>query len=117
MTLTELESNNQSVFDEMCLMLDSGRQSVSRDYERLAARYKKIPEKVRNILRFELYRGESPSKMLMLCLQTRYPNLPLRHFVWTLKKIGRKDIAEKLKPYVKTREEWFRSNSAYQNES
>ena len=47
----------------------------------------------------------------MDCLERSYPNLPLRHFVWTLKEIGRKDIAEKLKPYVKTREEWYRSNS------
>ena len=106
MTLTELESNNMDVFDEMCLRLDNGRHQFgfrrAGDYERLAARYKEIPLEVRNALRSEHPDSNiSPSKMLMDCLQANYPNLPLRHFVWTLKEIGRNDLVEKLKPYVK----------------
>ena len=65
MTLTELESNNQGVFDEMCLMHDNGRQSVSRDYERLAAFYKGISLEVRSALQSEHLSNRSPSKMLM----------------------------------------------------
>lgn len=95
----------------MCLMLDCGRRAFYWDYERLAARYKMIPEAVLRYLQIAHFKNESPSKMVMDCLERSYPNLPLRHFVWTLKEIGRKDIAEKLKPYVKTREEWYRSNS------
>ena len=103
MTLTELESNNQGVFDEMCSSLDNGRSRFRFrwDYERLAACYKGIPLEVRNALQSEHLSNRSPSKMLMNHLKTKYPNLPLRHFVWTLKEIGRNDLVEKLKPYVK----------------
>lgn len=100
-TLTELQENNQTLFDQMCLMLDNGRQSVSRDYERLAAYYKRISLEERNALQSEHDGSRSPSKMLMNHLQTKYPSLPLRHFVRTLKEIGRNDLVEKLNPYVK----------------
>ena len=82
-------------------MLDNGRQSVSRDYERLAACYKGISLEERNALQSEHDGSRSPSKMLMNHLQTKYPSLPMRHFVRTLKEIGRNDLVEKLKPYVK----------------
>lgn len=101
MTLSELQENNQKLFDQMCLMLDNGRQSVSRDYERLAACYKGISLEERNALQSEHDGSRSPSKMLMNHLQTKYPSLPMRHFVRTLKEIGRNDLVEKLKPYVK----------------
>lgn len=100
-TLSELQENNQKLFDQMCLMLDNGRQSVSRDYERLAACYKGISLEERNALQSEHDGSRSPSKMLMNHLQTKYPSLPMRHFVRTLKEIGRNDLVEKLKPYVK----------------
>ena len=100
MTLSELQENNQKLFDQMCLMLDNGRQSVSRDYERLAACYKGISLEERNALQSEHDGSRSPSKMLMNHLQTKYPSLPMRHFVRTLKEIGRNDLVEKLKPYV-----------------
>ena len=102
MTLTELESNYQGLFDKVCLMLDNGRRkSFSRDYKRLAGCYKRISLEERSALQSEHLSNRSPSKMLMNHLQTKYPNLPLRHFVWTLKEIGRNDLVEKLKPYVK----------------
>ena len=100
-TLSELQENNQKLFDQTCLMLDNGRQSVSRDYERLAACYKGISLEERNALQSEHDGSRSPSKMLMNHLQTKYPSLPMRHFVRTLKEIGRNDLVEKLKPYVK----------------
>lgn len=99
-TLSELQENNQKLFDQMCLTLDNGRQSVSRDYERLAACYKGISLEERNALQSEHDGSRSPSKMLMNHLQTKYPSLPMRHFVRTLKEIGRNDLVEKLKPYV-----------------
>ena len=85
----------------MCTGLDNGRSWFRRDYERLAARYKGIPLEVRNALQSEHLSNRSPTKMLMNHLQTKYPRLPLRHFVRTLKEIGRNDLVEKLKPYVK----------------
>ena len=70
MTLTELESNNQDLFDEICLMLDNGKRWFRSDYERLAAQFEEIPLLIRNTLKSELQRGESPSKLLMTKLQT-----------------------------------------------
>ena len=101
MTLEQLESRDQAVFDRMCLKLDSGRWWFRRDYERLAAKYKRIPLEVRNALRDQLQiEGGSPSKLLMSHLQTKYPSLPLRYFVSTLKEIGRNDIVQLLMSYV-----------------
>ena len=101
MTLTELESTNQDLFDWVCLMLDSGKRWFRSDYELLAAQYKDIPLVIRNTLKSELQRGESPSRLLMTKLQTMNPTLPLCDLVGKLKKIGRNDIARKLAPHVK----------------
>jgi len=98
--LERLENDNQDLFDWMCLKLDNGRLWHRRDYERLAAKYKKISLEERNALHDELQRKGSPSKMLMSLLQTKYPNLTLRDFVGTLKEIGRSDIAQELMPYA-----------------
>jgi len=100
MTLERLENDHQELFDWMCVKLDNGRLWYRRDYERLAAKYKKISLEQRNTLHDELQRKGSPSKMLMSLLQTKYPNLRLRDFVGTLKEIGRNDIAQKLMPYA-----------------
>jgi len=101
MTLEELECSDRDVFDRMCLKLDNGGCWIRRDYERLAAKYKRIPREVRNALRDQLQiEGGSPSELLISHLQTKYPNLPLSHFVFTLKEIGRHDIARLLMPYV-----------------
>ena len=90
------------LFDWMCTRLDNGRLRFRRDYERLASKYKRIPPEARNSLRNEsLSEGRSPSKLLMSHLQTAYPSLPLRHFVKSLKDIGRNDIAEKLTPHMR----------------
>lgn len=101
MTLTELESNNQDLFDWVCLMLDNGKRWFRSDYERLAAQYKDIPLVICNTLKSQLQRGESPSRLLMTKLQTMYPNLSLCDLVGKLKKIGLNDIARKLAPHVK----------------
>ncbi|XP_078370091.1 uncharacterized protein LOC144653853 isoform X2 [Oculina patagonica] len=101
-TLEELEDNNMELFDWVCTRLDNGRVTFRRDYERLASKYKKISTEARNSLRNEsLSEGRSPSKLLMSLLQTTYPHLPLRHFVKTLKDIGRNDIAHKLTPHMR----------------
>ena len=84
----------------MYLKLDNGGWWYRRDYERLAAKYKKISLEERNALHDELQRKGSPSKMLMSHLQTKYPTLTLRDFVGTVKEIGRSDIAQKLMPYA-----------------
>lgn len=98
--LEQLENENQGLFDWMCLKLDNGRWWFRRDYERLAAKYKEISLEERNTLHDELQSKGSPSKSLMSLLRARYPNLPLRQFVETLKEIGRNDIAQKLMPHV-----------------
>jgi len=100
MTLERLENDHQDLFDWMCLKLDNGRWWYRRDYERLAAKYKKISLEERNALHDELQRKGSPSRMLMSLLQTKYPNLRLRDFVGTLKEMGRNEIAQKLVPYA-----------------
>jgi len=101
MTFEELKCRDQGLFDRMCLELDNGRCWLRRDYERLAAKYKRIPLEVRNALRDQLQiEGGCPSQLLMSHLQIQYPNLPLRHFVCTLKEIGRDDIVQLLLPFV-----------------
>ena len=84
----------------MCFKLDNGSRWFKRDYERLAAKYKKITRKDRDALHDELQSNGSPSRLLMSMLQTKYRLLPLSEFVKTLKEIGRKDIAQELMPYV-----------------
>ena len=81
MTLEQLESRDQGVFDRMCLKLDNGRWWLRRDWN-------------------DEIEGGSPSKLLISYLKTKYPSLPLRHFVWTMKEIGRNDIVQLLLPYV-----------------
>ena len=65
MTLEQLENDQQPLFDWMCLKLDNGRWWFRRDYERLAAKYNRIPLEVRNALQAELQSQRSPSKLLM----------------------------------------------------
>lgn len=90
------------LFDWVCTRLDNGRVAFRRDYERLASKYKRISTEARNSLRNEsLSEGRSPSKLLMSHLQTTYPHLPLRHFVRTLKDIGRNDIAQRLTSHMR----------------
>lgn len=90
------------LFDWVCTRLDNGRVAFRRDYERLASKYKRIPSEARHSLRNEsLSEGRSPSKLLMSHLQTTYPRLPLRHFVRTLKDIGRNDIAQRLTSHMR----------------
>ncbi|XP_020629195.1 uncharacterized protein LOC110066316 [Orbicella faveolata] len=100
MSLDQLEHKHQEVFDWVCLKLDNGRRWFRRDYERLACKYKKITPEQRLDLHDELQNEGNPSKLLMSLLQTKYRFLPLSQFVKTLKEIGRKDIAQKLTPYV-----------------
>ena len=99
-SLDQLEHKHQEVFDWVCLKLDNGRRWFRRDYERLAAKYKKITPEQRVALHDELQNEGSPTKLLMNLIQTKYRFLPLSQFVKTLKEIGRKDIAQKLMPYV-----------------
>lgn len=95
--MAQLESRNLDVFDEMCLKLDNGRLWFRRDFERLAAKFTKIPLEVRNSLRDQLrVEGGSPSKMLMTHLQTKYPMLTVCEFVTKLQEIGREDIVQLL---------------------
>ena len=98
MNLEQLENDHLDLFDWMCQKLDNGRRWYRRDYERLAAKYKKITLEERNSLHDELHRKGSPSNMLMSLLKTKYPNLSLAYFVRTLEEIGRNDIAQKLMP-------------------
>lgn len=101
-TLEQLESSRQNVFDRMCLKLDNGRWWFRRDYERLAAKFEEIPLEERNALRDQLQvEGGSPSKLLMSHLQTKCPNLPLRRLVSALEEIGRRDIVQLLMPFVR----------------
>ena len=101
-TLEWLESKHLDLFDWMCLKLDTGRRRSRWDYERLAAKYNRILLEERHSLRGQLQiEGGGPSKEFMKLLQTKYPSLPLRHFVRTLTEIGRNDIAQRLMPYVK----------------
>lgn len=96
-TLAELESRRLDVFDEICLKIDNGRLWFRRDYERLASKFQRIPLEVRNSFRdHHGVEGESPSKMLMTHLQTKYPELTLRQFAEKLKEIGRNDIEQLL---------------------
>ena len=106
MNLNRLERKHQEVFDWVCDKLDNGRRWFKRDYERLAAKYKKITPEQRMDLHDELQNERSPSKLLMSLLQTKYRFLPLSQFVKTLKEIGRKDIAQKLMPFV-TQSTWY----------
>lgn len=99
-SLDQLEQKHEEVFDWVCLKLDNGRRWFRRDYERLAAKYKKITPEQRMTLHDEIQNERSPSKLLMSLLQTKYRCLPLSQFVKTLKEIRRKDIAQKLMPYV-----------------
>lgn len=86
----------------MYLKLDNGRWWFRRDYERLAAKFEEIPLEERNALRDQLQiEGGSPSKLLMSHIQTKYPNLPLRHLVSALQEIGRGDIVQLLMPSVR----------------
>ena len=90
------------LFDWMCSRLDNGRRSWFRkDYERLAAKFKKISLEERNALHEELTRNGSPSKLLMSLLQTKYPELTVPDFLKKIKEIGRNDIAKKLSALVK----------------
>ena len=107
MSLNQLERKHQEVFDWVCDKLDNGRRWFKRDYERLAAKYKKITPEQRMDLHDELQNERSPSKLLMSLLQTKYQFLPLSQFVKTLKEIGRKDIAQKLMPFV-THSTWYK---------
>lgn len=99
-SLEQLEFKHQEKFDWMCLKLDNGTRWFKRDYERLAAKFKKITRKDRDALHDELQSNGSPSRLLMSMLQTKYRLLLLSEFVKTLKEIGRKDIAQELMPYV-----------------
>ncbi|XP_068718670.1 uncharacterized protein [Montipora capricornis] len=102
LSLENFEKDHMELFDWMCSRLDNGRRSWFRkDYERLAAKFKKISLEERNALHEELTRNGSPSKLLMNLLQTKYPELTVPDFLKTIKDIGRNDIAKELFPLVK----------------
>ena len=94
-TLEELDAKHMKMFEWMCSKLDDRRWG-QRGYERLANKYDRINVEQRAALRCEQFRGRSPSRLLMLHIQTLYPNLPLRYLVHSLKEIGRNDIAKRL---------------------
>ncbi|XP_068702772.1 uncharacterized protein [Montipora foliosa] len=102
LSLENFEKDHMELFDWMCSRLDNGRRSWFRkDYERLAAKFKKISLEERNALHEELTRNGSPSKLLMSLLQTKYPELTVADFLKKIKEIGRNDIAKKLSALVK----------------
>ena len=99
-TLEKLDARHMELFEWMCSKLDNGRWGFRRDFERLASKYTLITPEQCEILRNEQASGRSPSRLLMSFLQVSYPDLPLSHFVHTLKAIGRLDIVQKLIPLI-----------------
>lgn len=101
MTLEKLEGKHFEVFDQMCMKLDEKRPGMGEDFERLASCYTDISCEMRNSLKREFHtRDGSPSRALMIHLKALYPNRPLHELMNNLERIGRKDIVEKLIPYV-----------------
>ena len=100
MTLEKLEENHLGAFDLMCEQLDIRRGNARWDFERLAFCYN-LPLTTRNSLKNEFQNDSgSPSRALMIHLKAQHPNLPLGHLIKTFESIGRKDIAQGLKPYT-----------------
>ena len=98
MTLEKLDENHVETFEWMCMKLDEKRSGMRYDFEKLASCYK-ISLTARDSLKQEFHRG-SPSQALMAHIKAEHPNLPIYQLIEDLEKIGRKDIAEGLKPHV-----------------
>ena len=98
-TLEKLEENHHDVFDWMCTELEDIKRG-RWDFESLAFQYK-IQVTILKSLKNAFQRNGSPSHELMDHLKATYPNLPLHHVINNLEKIGRNDIAQGLRPYLK----------------
>ena len=98
-TLEKLEENHHDVFDWMCTELEDNKRG-RWDFESLAFQYK-IQFTILKSLKNAFQRNGSPSHELMDHLKATYPNLPLHHVINNLEKIGRNDIAQGLRPYLK----------------
>ena len=99
-TLEKLEENHHDVFDWMCTELEDNKRG-RWDFESLAFQYK-IQSTILKSLKNAFQRNSSsPSHELMDHLKATYPNLPLHHVINNLEKIGRNDIAQGLRPYLK----------------
>ena len=98
-TLEKLEENHHDVFDWMCTELEDNKRG-RWDFESLAFQYK-IQCTILKSLKNAFQRNSSPSHELMDHLKATYPNLPLHHVINNLEKIGRNDIAQGLRPYLK----------------
>lgn len=102
-TLEKLEENHHDVFDLMCDELET-MQRGRWNFERLAFRYN-IPSTIVRSLKNAFQRNGSPSHELMDHLKATHPDLPLYHVINNLEKIGRNDIAQGLRPYLKKNDE------------